>query len=109
MIAVSAGPILGSVWCQLPGCHRSEGSQLECLRSLRRSWPGLAQQGLSGRAVASSLGPAAAGATQTAFWRRSDIPGVTGWCWVPKGKGRLAGRQLAQAAGREGRVPRSGS
>lgn len=44
--------------------------------------------------------PAAVAATLMAFCSQNHVPGVTGWCWACKRKGRLA-RTLAQAIGRQ--------
>lgn len=126
MIAISAGPILGFILCELPSCPNAirvntPAFNVKCGVFVLREASAGAGLGLLSRGCQAGLwqalwGSAAVAATLTAFLSQTNVPGIVGWCWAPKGKGRLArtlaqttGRQLAQAAGWEERVPLSGS
>lgn len=126
MIAVSAGPILGSILCELPGCLdaigvNAAGFNVRRAAFARRGASAGAGLGLLSRGCQAGLWQAPRGLLQQGQLKQPSAeeatsPASRAGAGRPRGKGRragrlalTAGRQLAQAAGREGRVPLSGS
>lgn len=126
MIAISTGPILGSILCELPSCLnairvKAPAFNVKCGVFVLQGASAGAGLGLLSRGCQAGYGKLPGGLLQqqplfTAFHSQSGAPGITGWCWVSKGKDRLArtlaqttGRQLAQATGWEECVALSGS